>query len=63
MSYDIEDPVELSHPLMPGEIVIRSRRQMPAMQEAGWVEAKSPEAEAAVEANTSPEDTITGDES
>lgn len=48
MSYDFEDPVALRHPALPGEIVVMSRLQLPALAEVGWVEAKSPEAKALI---------------
>ncbi len=61
---DFPDTVALRHPAHPGEIFITGREAMPAHQAAGWVEAKSPEAKAAVAAMTTPEDPtpITGDE-
>lgn len=62
---DFPDPVALRHPAMPGEIVIMSRLQLPTLALSGWVEAKSPEAKAALAAVTTPEDPnqSTGDES
>lgn len=50
----ILDPIAIRHPKMPGEFVVISRRAFPSRARRGWVEAKSSEANAAVESNTSP---------
>jgi hypothetical protein len=50
------DPVAVRNPKLPGRVVVVSRRQLPALAESGWVEAKSPAAKKAVE-QASPEGT------
>lgn len=47
---DSTEPVAIRHPSFSGEVYVVSRLALPAYTEAGWVEAKSPEAKAAVEA-------------
>ncbi len=51
----IPDPIAIRHPKIPGEFVTVSRRAFPSHERRGWVEAKSSEAKAAVEAITVPE--------
>jgi hypothetical protein len=55
---NIADPIAVRNPKLPGRVVVVSRRQLPALAESGWVEAKSPAAKRAVE-ETSPEGTAT----
>ncbi len=49
------DQVAIRHPSFSGEVYVVTRLALPAYTEAGWVEAKSPEAKAAVAA-ASPQD-------
>lgn len=46
------DPVAIRNPKLPGVVVVKSRRALPAYGLSGWVEAKSSAAKAAVEAST-----------
>jgi len=50
----IPDPVAVRHPDLPGDVHVVPRKQFASLSRRGWVEAKSSEAKAAVEANTSP---------
>ncbi len=47
------DPVAIRHPSMPGEFHVIPHGALAAHLEAGWVEAKSSEAKAAVESTAS----------
>lgn len=46
------DPIAIRHPKLPGEVIVIARSAFPAHEASGWVEAKSPAAKAAVEAQT-----------
>lgn len=47
------DRVALQHPKLPGRVINPNRRSVPAYLKRGWIEAKSPEAKAVVEASPS----------
>jgi hypothetical protein len=49
------EPINLTHSDLPGVIIKRSLRQLPALKAAGWVKAKSPSVKAAAVHNPSPD--------
>lgn len=57
----IPDPVAVVHPDFPGQEFVIARRSFPSRQRRGWIEAKSPPADAAVE-SPSLEDTTPSQE-
>ena len=50
------DPVALRHPDLPGVVITKERRAVPAYAKRKWVEHKSPAAPAAVEDKSTSDD-------